>query len=447
MIGDDDRAVRMALREFLQSLDYEVVETISCKATKEAFQNSPPDAAILDYRFPDGTAMEMLPALQTNHPTIPIILLTGNGTIPLAVQAIQSGAHQFLTKPVDLSTIEKLLETVLQRRHNQLRQKGDKPETRRIVEPFLGISTAIRRLQDQASRAATSHLPVLITGETGSGKGVLARWLHDCGPRSHEVFVDLNCASFGRDLLETELFGHEAGAFTGATQRKLGLLEVAHRGSIFLDEIGDMDPTIQPKLLKALEEQKFRRLGDIVERQLDIRLISATHQDLSVRTAQKQFRSDLFFRVSALVLSVPPLRERSEDIPLLARYFFDRATSEIGRKEISMPDETIKSLATHAWPGNIRELKNAIDRAVVMTEKDFIAYEDLQIASYRPQLAESGAEGTVTLREAQRRHIARALTAERGNVVRAASRLGITRSSLYNKMNTYGLKRDPDDGN
>src|SRR5580700_12111679 len=282
VIGEDDQAIRSALSEFLESLDYEVIPTANCAGIREAFRNSSPDAAILDYSLPDGTALDLLPHLKQSHPSVPLILLTGNGSVALAVQAIKEGAEQFLTKPVEMSAIAVVLERALKNQRNLQKQLAGKARDKReSVDPFLGISAAIREVAEQAERVSASHCPVLITGETGSGKGILAKWVHQNSPRSEEPFIDLNCAGFGRELLETELFGHEAGAFTGALQRKIGLLEVAQRGTVFLDEIGDMDLQIQPKLLKILEEKQFRRLGDVQERHLDIRLIAASHADLS----------------------------------------------------------------------------------------------------------------------------------------------------------------------
>ncbi len=276
---------------------------------------------------PMGRALDLLPNLKKSHPAVPLIVLTGNGTIPLAVEAIKEGAEQFFTKPVQMSAIAVVLERALKNQRNQQKElAGRARDERNSVDPFLGSSSRIRQLAEEADLVCASHCPLLIAGETGAGKGVLARWLHDHSPRAEEPFVDLNCAGFRGELLETELFGHELGAFTGAVQRKIGLLEVAQRGTAFLDEIGDMDVQIQPKLLKILEEKRFRRLGEVQERQLDVRLIAASHQNIAELVQQKKFRGDLYFRVSTVVLQVPPLRERLEDIPVLAQHFFERAT-------------------------------------------------------------------------------------------------------------------------
>src|ERR1700728_216604 len=440
VVGEDDQAIRGALSEFLQSREYEVTEASSCEGIREAFKTSCPDAAILDYSLPDGTAMDLLPQLKQSHPSVPLILLTGNGSVPLAVQAIKEGAEQFLTKPVEMAAIAVVLERALKNQRNLQKQLAGKARDKReSVDPFLGASPAISEVAEQADRVCLSHCPVLIAGETGSGKGVLAKWIHDHSPRAEEAFVDLNCAGFGRELLETELFGHEAGAFTGAVQRKMGLLEVAQRGTVFLDEIGDMDLQIQPKLLKILEEKRFRRLGDVQERQLDVRLVAASHEDLANLVRQKKFRSDLYFRVSTVVIRVPPLRERLEDIPILARHFFERVALDLGRLHLTLSDQTIETMTTYSWPGNIRELKNVIERAVLLATGETIRPKDLHLEFKSEVAVDGNGDSQLTFREIQRLHIQKALDAERGNVASAAVRLGLTRSTLYNKMKTFGI--------
>jgi DNA-binding NtrC family response regulator len=440
LIGEDDRSIRLALSEYLQSLDYSVAEAITCEGIRQGFQKSTPDAAILDCSLPDGTALDLLPSLRQAYASVPLILLTGNGTIEMAVQAIKEGAEQFLTKPVQMAAIAVVLERALKNQRNHQKQMAGKAkEKRETVDPFVGVSPAIRQIAEEAERVCGSHCPVLIAGETGSGKGVLARWIHDRSPRSEEPFVDLNCAGFGRELLESELFGHEAGAFTGAVARKLGLLEVAQRGTVFLDEIGDMDLQIQPKLLKILEEKQFRRLGDVQERQLDIRLIAASHADLGQLIRDKKFRSDLYFRVSTVVIRMPALRERAEDIPLLAQHFFQRMAVDLGRIHLTLAERTLETLTTYSWPGNIRELKNVMERAVLLASGDTIQPRDLRLDQAPEVHADDEDQSRLTFREVQRQHIQRVLTVERWNVARAAERLGITRSSLYNKIKTFGI--------
>lgn len=438
VIGEDDRAIRGALAEFLESLDYEVAEAENCSGIRDAFREFAPDAAVLDYSLPDGTALDLLPHLKQSYPSVPLILLTGNGTVQLAVQAIKEGAEQFLTKPVEMSAIAVVLERALKNQRNQQKQLAGKVrEKRESVDPFLGTSSAIREVAEQAQKIAASQCPVLIAGETGSGKGVLAKWLHSQSPRSDEAFVDLNCAGLGRELLETELFGHEVGAFTGAVQRKLGLLEVAQRGTVFLDEIGDMDLQVQPKLLKILEEKRFRRLGDVQERQLDVRLIAASHENLAELVRKKRFRSDLYFRVSTVTIKVPALRERIEDISILANHFLERSAVDLGRENLSISDQARESLCGYSWPGNIRELKNVLERAALLAGDETIRPRDLHLEFRESVMPDENSNHT--LHDVQKLHIQKTLDAEGGNVARAAARLGVTRSTLYNKLKTFAI--------
>ncbi len=314
--------------------------------------------------------------------------------------------------------------------------------SREPADPFLGGGAAIRELSEKARRVLESERPVLIQGETGSGKGVLAAWLHANGPRSEEVFLDLNCAGLTRELLETELFGHEKGAFTGAIASKTGLFETANGGTLFLDEIGDVDVQVQPKLLKVLEGGAFRRLGDVRDRRADVWLVAATHQDLSRLVEEKQFRSDLYYRISTIPLRLPPLRERTEDLPSLAEHFLRRVAGEIGRRPPSLSAGALRRLRAHSWPGNIRELRNVLERAVLLTSAETLEADDLgfdpSLAPGDPQASASPAAGT-TLREAERTLIERALGEERGNVGRAAQRLGISRSSLYQRIQRHRI--------
>src|SRR5688500_8304362 len=367
LVVDDEPGVRFGLREFLEAKGFDVDEAATCVAAEAMFKSRRPDVAILDYSLPDGNALDLLPRLRALDATVPQVILTGHGSIDLAVRAVKEGAEHFLTKPVELPALLVILRRLLDaQRHRQRHAAGVRREATGRIDPFALPSAAIRALAEDAERVARSESPVLVLGETGVGKGVLARWLHDHGPRAEEAFVDLNCASLSRELLESELFGHEKGAFTGAVAAKEGLLEVAHRGTLFLDEIGDVDAAVQPKLLKVLEEGRFRRLGDVRDREVDVRLIAATHQDLAVAVREKRFRSDLYFRISALPLLIPPLRERPEDIAVLARALLDRIGFEVGRTDLSLSEDAVAALQAYSWPGNTRELRNVLERAVIL---------------------------------------------------------------------------------
>jgi DNA-binding NtrC family response regulator len=436
LIVDDEAAVRLAVRDFLELHGYAVLLAHDCQAALERLRAAPVDAAIVDYSLPDGNALELLPRLLQAAPRLPVVILTGHGTIDLAVRAIKEGAEHFLTKPIELPALLVVLERALTNARNQKRQlAGRARDRRRRPDPFLGGSDAIRRLREEALRVRASDSPVLIRGETGVGKGVLAEWLHSQGPRAEEPFVDLNCGGLDREFLESELFGHEKGAFTGAAFQKPGLLEIAHRGSVFLDEIGDLDPQVQPKLLKVLEEKRFRRLGDVRDRQVDIRLIAATHRDLLALSRQSQFRSDLYFRISTLPLELPPLRDRPEDIqPLAERLLLDVA-AELARPELALTRDAARALAEYSWPGNIRELRNVLERAALLSDGPLLSRRELRFDAAAAPDAPSG----TSLEDVERRHIERTLRVVGGRVERAAKRLGVPRSSLYQKLKRLGL--------
>jgi DNA-binding NtrC family response regulator len=439
LVVDDDPSGRFALRDYLEQEGHEVDEASTCKGAVAAFSTSPPDAAILDYSLPDGNALDLMPRLRALDAVVPFIVLTGHGSIDLAVQAIKEGAEQFLTKPVELRALTVILERLFENQRNRRRQiVGKSRDARGAIDPFGGTSPAIRTLAAEAERVLATDSPVLIQGETGAGKGLLAAWLHRRGPRADEAFVDLNCASLSKDLLESELFGHEKGAFTGASGAKPGLLEVAHRGTLFLDEIGDMDPAVQPKLLKVLEEQRYRRLGEVRDRHVDVRLIAATHQDLPALVQEKKFRSDLYFRVSTIPLFVPPLRERQEDIELLARQLLDGIGAEMGRGRFTLSDEAATALRKYSWPGNVRELRNVLERASLLCEGRVLEARDLRFVAV-PGAISAPEDCDSTLEEVERRHIERVLRAEMGRIDPAAKRLGVPRSTLYKKIRALGI--------
>jgi len=441
LVVDDDAEFRSVICNYLSSKGYEVATAGTCAEGERVWRTIEPDAAVLDYDLPDGNAIELLPRLKSIDPTVPIIILTGHGSIDLAVEAVKLGAEHFLTKPANLSALVLLIQRGMENQRNQQKQMVEKVRhSRGTMNPFLGNSATILKLAELAGRVAAADSPVLIQGETGTGKGVLARWMHDNGRRSAEPFVDLNCGGLSRDLLETELFGHEKGAFTGAVQSKSGLLEIAHKGTVFLDEIGDVDLNVQPKLLKVLEDKMFRRLGDVRDRRVDIRLIAATHQDLAKLVKLKSFRADLYFRISTIPLTTPPLRERVEDIPVLTEDILDRLAVDLGTGRVEITTDAVRSLQSYKWPGNIRELRNVLERAVLLSGSRVLNEKDLHFDV--PELEPFGeSEGVRTLEEMEKHYIEEVLLLEGGRVEAAAKRLGIPRSSLYHKIKQYGISR------
>lgn len=439
LVIDVDPVIRSGICNFLLAHGQLVAEAPSTREAQVQFQKFHPDAAILDFSLPNGDALELLQRMKSTESRVPVIALVGQGAGDVALRAIQDGAEHFLVKPVELSLLHAVLLRVLANQHHSHPSPTSIARLKRErVDPFLGTSAVIRRVQELAKRVADSESPILLQGETGSGKGVLANWIHCNGPRAEEPFLDLNCAGLSRELLESELFGHEKGAFTSALSAKQGLLEVANRGTVFLDEVGDIDIQIQPKLLKVLENRVFRRLGDVRDRSVDIRLVSATHRELLDLVRQQKFRSDLYFRVNIVPLRVPALRERAEDIPLLAQYFLNHLAQDCGRGEMTLEKSGMDALLQYSWPGNIRELRNVLERAVLLTERNRLTVHQLQLQgatlTAQPQVSGAG-----TLKQVERSYIHLVMQDEGGSVERAARRLGIARSSLYNKLKRYKL--------
>jgi DNA-binding NtrC family response regulator len=441
LVVDDDAAIRFAIRDFLELHGHAVEEAQSCAEAEAKYRADVFDAVTLDYALPDGNALELLPRLKAVDPGVPLILLTAHGSIELAVRSIQLGAEQFLVKPLDLPAFYLVLDRALENQRNRRRQvaSATRERPRRELDLFMGESPAIRRLEEQARRAAATESPILIQGQTGTGKSELARWLHRNSSRASEALLELNCGGFTREFLETELFGHEKGAFTGAVASKVGLLEAAHRGTVFLDEIGDMDLQIQPKLLKALEEKRFRRLGEVQDRKVDFRMIAATHQNLEVLVQSRQFRADLFYRVSAVQLTMPALSDRAEDIPSLAQNLLSRLTEDWGRDPVRLAPSALGALQRHTWPGNIRELRNVLERALMGARSQQLESADLDFAASPRSDPSLPAVSRMTLKELERYHITQVLAEEGGHVERAAKRLDIPRSTLYQKIKAFGL--------
>jgi len=440
LLVEDQEPLRLAVREYLAKRGFDVVQAANCEDARRVFADTHPTIAVLDYHLPDGTALDLLSDFKQRDPFVPLVILTAFGSIDLAVDAIKAGADQFLTKPVELAALTVVIQRAIEARKDRQKQlAGKSKQERDAVNPFLGSSAAIRKLEEQARRVLDADSPVLIQGETGTGKTLLARWIHGHSRRADEAFVDLNCAGLSRELLETELFGHEKGAFTGAVASKTGLFEVAHRGTMFLDEIGDVDPVIQPKLLKVLEDKQFRRLGDVRDRKVDVRLLAATHQELAVLVREKKFRSDLYFRISTIPLNVPPLRERREDIRVLAEKLLQSAVAEMGKSGVTLKPDAIEAMERYSWPGNIRELRNVIERAVLLSGSRELSRRDLLFET-ESESADAWPGGEMTLDQLERNYIERVLQQCGGKVVDAAKRLDIPKSTLYQKLKQYQIE-------
>jgi DNA-binding NtrC family response regulator len=438
LIVEEQKETCGLLRDYLEDKGYEIATAGTCALTEQIWRTARPDIAILDYSLPDGNALGLIPRLKAIDASIPILILTGYGSIDLAVEAVKLGAELFLPKPAELSTLHTLIERSLETQRNRRQQLAEKAGRSRgdDMDPFLGKSDSIRRLADLAHGVALSDAPVLLQGEDGTGKGTLGRWLHRNGPRASGPYVQLNCKEFSSELLETELFGDGRGTAGEAMQSNAGLLEIAHRGTVFLDEIEDVDVHTQPRLLKVVDEKLFRRIGDASDRRVDIRLIAVTQQVMAPPVLRKQFRDDLRYRINWIHLFVPPLRERVEDISVLSAQILGELTDHVGTSAVELGGIALRAMQSYSWPGNVRELRNVLERVVLVTGKDILTdhdfHLDVQIEQYL-----SGIGQFRTLEEMERNYIQQVLRKERGRVQLAARKLGIPRSSLYHKLKQY----------
>jgi DNA-binding NtrC family response regulator len=433
LVLEDEPTTRLLIAGHLRGRGYQVLEAGDVAGAAGMVESAMPDAVLSDYYLADGTAMDLLRRVRALDEGIPFLVITSQASIDLAVQAIREGADQFIPKPLDLVSLELLLARLLEERRLKALQRARQRLEPDRQDPFVGGSPAMRELERQVAKLADSDVPVLILGESGTGKGVLARWIHRSSARRDAALVEINCAGLHKELLESELFGHEKGAFTGAAAAKQGLFELAHKATLFLDELGDMDLQSQSKLLKVLEEKKFRRLGGTREITVDFRLIAATNQDLQERVRAGQFRADLYWRVSALPLTLPPLRERREELPALAEALLAGLSR---RRRLTVGPAAMAAIQAHGWPGNIRELRNVLERATLLADGDCIRPGDLGLAPAPGPATVAGPVRTLAevVREAELTHLTRVLEACAGRADEAARQLGISRSSLYEKL-------------
>jgi len=439
LVVDPDGTRREAVRAYLTARAHQVRDTGSLEDAATEVLAASFDVIVLDAQLSLAQPDDPVAKLARLDGGAQRVMTGAPGGLEQAARQGRRRADHVLARPLDLAALEMTVAHLLQVQQTRRRTLAvDVIAQRRGRDPFAGSSRIIQELADQAHSVLDSHAPILIQGETGTGKGVLASWFHQHGPRAEEAFVDINCAGLSKDLLESELFGHERGAFTGATAPKLGLLDVAHKGSAFLDEIGEIDLLMQPRLLKVLEEKRFRRLGDVRDHVVDIRLIAATNRDLARRSREGLFRADLYYRINTISLVLPSLRQRREDIPQLAR----QVAHELGH-DIDFTPDAIAAMQAYSWPGNVRELRNIIERALLTSRTSaWLTPRDLRFEIGAPEVAcaEEGEEADLgTLEQAERRHIERVLRHEQGSVEKAATRLGVSRSTLYQKLKRHGL--------
>jgi DNA-binding NtrC family response regulator len=443
------------LRHALERQDHAVLEARDQPEAVRLLQQAQPSVVLSDLRLPEGDGFGVLRAVKEIDSDIPVIVMTAYGSIEDAVAAMKEGAMDFLAKPVDPDHLLLLVSRALEQRRIVTENLLMKEElaVRRGAPQMVGEDPSLRKIFASLQRAAATDATVLLEGESGTGKEVFARSLHALSPRADAPFVAINCAAIPENLLETELFGYEKGAFTGAAQRKLGKFEMAHRGTLFLDEIGDLPIGLQAKILRALEEKRFERVGGTANVQVDVRLVAATNKGLRAAVAAKRFREDLYFRLSVFPITVPPLRDRAGDIPVLAKFFVERFCRDLKKKPLTLSPEAIDVLTTYRWPGNVRELQNCIERAVILADGDTIFPRHLNLSFAAPLQDDtpvspwahvdlSGTLTEVTRRVAaqvEKAKIEAVLAEAGGNKGRAAELLQIGYKALLAKLREHGI--------
>jgi DNA-binding NtrC family response regulator len=454
LLVEDKDSLRAMLRLALEAQGHTVVEARDQPEAEAALRASRPAVVLSDLRLTEGDGFGVLRASKELDPELPVIVMTAFGSIQDAVAAMKEGALDFLAKPVDPDHLLLMVERALTQRRMATENLILKEELaqRRGAPQIVGEDPQLKQVSLALHRAAATDTTVLLEGESGTGKELFARALHALSPRADGPFVAINCAAIPETLLETELFGHEKGAFTGASARKPGKFELAHRGTLFLDEIGELPLSLQPKILRALEEKQFERVGGTLPLKVDVRVVAATNRHLKAAVAARQYREDLFFRLSVFPIVIPPLRERARDIITLARYFIDRFCRELNKPPLGLSPSAEQELLAYPWPGNVRELQNCIERAAILTEGDTIHPRHLNLSFRAPAVEEdvspwSQIDLTGTMAEAsrrvigevERRKIEQALKEAAGNRNRAAEMLQISYKVLVSKLKDYGL--------
>lgn len=445
LVIDDEKNIREGLGAALELEGYSVMLAANGEEGLDLALHADIDLVITDLRMPGISGEEVLRRVCTETPGVPVIVLTGHGTVENAVEAMRSGAYDFLTKPLNLDRLSLLVKRALQNRELVLqhRELEREVENRKSFEHIIGKSPIMQKVFEVVKRVSPTKASVLITGESGVGKELIASALHNLSGRADKPFIKVHCAALAETLLESELFGHEKGSFTGAIGRKRGRFELAHGGTIFLDEIGEINQAVQIKILRVLQEKRFERVGGEETIEVDVRVITATNRDLEKEIAAGRFREDLFYRLNVVCINVPPLRERKDDIPLMITSFIKEFAEENGKKIEGIDSKARAVLYGYDWPGNVRQLRNCIESAVVMTSGPIIMVDDL------PPSIRSGDETQslhipvgVTMAEAEKQVILQTLAGQNGNKTRTAEVLGIGRKTLHRKLDEYGVSQE-----
>jgi two-component system nitrogen regulation response regulator NtrX len=452
LVVDDEAEIRRSVRMILEYEGYDVQEASSGPEALALVEREPPDLVFLDIKMPGVDGLEVLEKIKQTNETLPVVMISGHGTVSTAVEATKLGAFDFIEKPLASERVLVTIKNALDR----TRLQDENRSLKRAVEAryqMVGDSPVLRHIWDAIKRAAPTNATVLLLGESGVGKELIARAIHRNSLRSRERFVQVNCAAIPEELIESELFGHEKGSFTGATEKQIGKFEQADRGTIFLDEVGDMSAKTQAKVLRVLQEGEVERLGSARTIKVDVRVIAATNKDLEAEIERGNFREDLYFRLSVIPITVPPLRERREDIPALVRHFADLFSRDNNRRAQRFTPAAIEVMQKARWKGNVRELRNTVERLLIMTPGDTIDADDLRdVVRADAKVAVADAPGNHvapgTLREfkelAERKFLVEKLRENAWNISKTAEIIGTPRSNLYKKLEQYGISEDAD---
>ena len=442
LIIDEEPIIRKLLARMMELEGYEVFQAADRASGLKLLTAKTPQLVLCDVFLPDGNGVEMVKEIKELQPETEVILLTAHGNIPDGVQAIKNGAFDYITKGDDNNKIIPIISRAMEKINSRPVQPSGStvvPVRESAFDTVLGHSRGLQQVIQLARKVAVTDVPVLLTGETGTGKEVFAQAIHNGSARAKQPFVAINCSAFSKELLESEIFGHKAGAFTGALKDKKGLFEEANHGTIFLDEIGEMAYGLQAKLLRVLETGEYIKVGDTKPTKIDVRIVSATNRNLKEEIANSNFREDLYFRLSVFHLHLPPLRERREDIPELAAAFLKFFAAKMGKQVKGFAADCQAWMQSYAWPGNVRELRNVIERALIICD-DYITLDDMPLDFRSSTLSGSAADGDdFELAEAEHRHIQRVLQYTKGNKAEAARLLKIGLTTLYRKIEEYGI--------
>ena len=450
-VVDDDPAIRELLTFMVTEAGYEV-DAFASGAEVLASSGAAPDAILLDLMMPEVDGVEVLKEISRRHPKLPVIMVTADHDVQRAVEVTKLGAHDYLTKPIDQERLLTTLGNALShgRLEKEVARLKEELSDRFHLRSIVGSSAAMRKVYDQIEKVLESEITVFIAGESGTGKELVAKAIHYASLRSDGPFIDVNCAAIPEGLQESELFGHEKGAFTGAVATHLGKFERASGGTIFLDEVGEMSASAQARLLRVLQERVLQRVGGTETIELDVRVISASNRDLEKMVEEGSFRQDLFYRLVVFPIALPPLRDRREDIPLLVEHFLEKYARDAGKRVTRVEAKAMDAMTSHGWPGNVRELENVIHRTLLVSSGLELTFEDLPpgigadqaagVSDARTAAAAGGGGETLNLEQIERETILRALEQNEGNLSDVARQLGIGRSTLYRKLEQYGLR-------